>query len=315
MVEFLRVNGVSKKVGDHQILERIGFAQRNFQKLAIAGETGSGKSTLLKIIAGLDQPSEGEVLFESIRVKGPAEQLVPGHPQIAYLSQHFELPKSLRVEQVLSYVNALNAAEADLLFEVCRIAHLLQRKTDQLSGGERQRIALARLLSTSPRLLLLDEPYSNLDIGHKTLLKEVVRDVTDRLQITCILVSHDPADTLAWADEIIVMKAGRILQQGPPMEIYRKPVDDYTAGLFGRYSILDGQTFPELLKMLGPAIVRPEAFEITTDNQGGQRGRIRHVHFLGGHSDLEIAMNGHIIFVRTDSTTFGKGDEVWVRLR
>jgi iron(III) transport system ATP-binding protein len=163
---------------------------------------------------------------------------VAGHPHVAYLSQQFDLPKFLRVEQVLDYVNSLSVNEAASIFSVCRIDHLLQRKTDQLSGGERQRIAIARLLVGRPTLLLLDEPFTNLDMVMKSLLKKVIDDIGKKLRITCIMVSHDPEDSLAWADEIMVLKNGKVIQQGTPHSIYREPVNEYVAGLFGAYNLI-----------------------------------------------------------------------------
>lgn len=216
-------------------LHNISFAQAVGQKLVLAGETGSGKSTLLKIIAGLVQPDSGQVAWQGDIVKGPKEQLVPGHPRIAYLPQYFELPKFLRVEQVLEYANKLSSTEAQRLFRICRIKHLLKRKTDELSGGERQRIALCRLLIGRPTLLLLDEPYSNLDMIVKGVLSQVIDDVSAKLTITCILVSHHPEDTLSWADHVMVLYKGRVVQQGKPQEIYRKPKNEYVAGLFRDY--------------------------------------------------------------------------------
>src|SRR5687767_484925 len=144
-MSLLSVSGISKQVDGGFLLQDISFTQRRYQRIAIAGETGSGKSTLLKIIAGLVQPDSGEVIFDGERVKGPAEKLVPGHHAIAYLSQDFDLPKFLTVEQALSYTNTISDSAATAIFEICRINHLLNRKTDQLSGGERQRIAIARL--------------------------------------------------------------------------------------------------------------------------------------------------------------------------
>ena len=225
----------------HVALPHIDFVQRKGSHLAVAGETGSGKSTLLKIIAGLTTPAAGTVFFQGVRVPGPLERLIPGEPGIAYLSQYFELWHHYKVEEVLAYSNDLSQEEADGLYRLCHIDHLLMRRTDQLSGGERQRIALARLLVHPPRLLLLDEPFSNLDMIHKRLLKKVIRDITERYDITCILVSHDPYDTLSWADELLILREGRIHQQGSPREVYSRPVDEYAAGLLGEYSLANGE--------------------------------------------------------------------------
>jgi ABC-type sugar transport system ATPase subunit len=216
------------------------------------------------------QPDTGEVLFENERVLGPEEKLIPGHPHIAYLSQYFELRNNYRVEEILAMANKMSDKEAQTIYEVCRISHLLKRRTDQLSGGEKQRIATARLLIASPKLLLLDEPYSNLDMVHKTILKSVIRDIGEKLSITCLMISHDPLDTLSWADEIIVMKDGQIIQQGTPKQIYTEPANEYTAGLFGKFNLISPihlKAFTGLqgIEMNGKNIfVRPESFKIVT---------------------------------------------------
>ena len=249
-------------------LENIKFTLQKNQRLAIAGETGSGKSTLLRIIAGLAAPinapeppkpaattapeppkpaaanapaaKQGAVFFEGEKVTPPQERLIPGQPGIAYLSQHFELWHNYRVAEVLDYINDLEPADAQNLYHLCHIDHLLNRRTDQLSGGERQRIALARLLVHPPRLLLLDEPFSNLDMIHKRTLKAVLQKVTKAYGITTILVSHDPYDTLTWADKIIVLRDSHIVQQGPPRQVYEHPANEYVAGLLGDYTLANG---------------------------------------------------------------------------
>ena len=225
----------------HVALKKIDFTLRKSRRLAVVGETGSGKSNLLKIIGGLATPAEGTVWFEGRRVLGPLERLIPGEPGIAYLSQHFELWHNYHVEEVLSYANDLSPEEAAELYRLCHIDHLLQRRTDQLSGGERQRIALARLLVHPPRLLLLDEPFSNLDMIHKRILKKVIADSGVRFGITCILVSHDPHDILPWAHELLVLRDGKLIQQGSPLEVYSRPINEYTAALLGDYTTDNGQ--------------------------------------------------------------------------
>lgn len=319
-MSLLRVSEVSLQENNKFALQDISFTLEKFQKLAIAGETGAGKSTLLQIIAGLLQPETGEVYFEDKIVRGPADKLVPGHPAIAYLSQQFELPQFLRVEQVLRYANKLSAEQARTLYDVCRINHLITRKTNQLSGGERQRIALAKLLLASPTLLLLDEPYSNLDRVHKNILKAVIHDLGEKLGITCILISHDPHDTLSWADEIMVLKAGQLIQRGKPEQIYRQPADEYAASLFGDYNLITGEQVAVFSKLAGveakgeSIVIRPEELKITTEGSTSLAGKVVEARFFGSYSELEVALADTTVMVKTDAHGIAPGTEVSISL-
>lgn len=312
-MSFLQVTDLVKQGKKDFVLNGISFVLPQFHRLAIAGETGSGKSTLLKIIAGLIQPDSGSVVLDGERILGPAEKLVPGHHSIAYLSQHFELPHSLRVGQTLEYANALSTENAELIYQVCRIDHLLQRRTDELSGGERQRIAIARLLVASPRLLLLDEPYSNLDMVRKTTLKQVIVDVGQQLGISCILVSHDPDDTLPWADEIIIMKGGEVVQKGTPSDVYNSPVNEYAAGLLGRFSVIDGGMFLQN-SQTEKLFVRPEGFEITANEKGASSGVVMESLFMGSHYELNVSWNDQEIVIRSYKS-YPAGEIVFFKLK
>lgn len=320
---FLQVSSVFKQGNKGFTLHNISFDQKRLSRIAIAGETGSGKSTLLKIIAGLVQMDAGEVLFEGKKVKGPYDQLVAGHSEIGYLSQHFELPGFLRVEETLPYTSAVPSNEAEEIYKVCRIDHLLKRKTDELSGGERQRVALARILVNWPDLLLLDEPFSNLDMAHKNILKSVVEDISNRLEITCMMASHDPTDTLSWADEIIVMCNGEIVQKDSPETIYRKPKDVYVAGLFGKYNLVPKT---KLKKMTGlnsmPIILkggsqnvltRPEQWLVSKDLTG-EKGTVERVSFFGSYYELEVSAFDTFITVRADNGDYKIGENITVSL-
>jgi ABC-type sugar transport system ATPase subunit len=317
-MSLLQVAGISKKKDNDFLLKDISFKQERFQKIAIAGETGSGKSTLLKIIAGLIQPDAGEVIFGQHRVEGPEEKLLPGHPSIAYLSQHFELRNNYRVEEILEMANKMSVAEAEIIFEVCQVDHLLKRRTDQLSGGEKQRIALARLLITKPQLLLLDEPFSNLDMLHKQTMKAVINNIGDRLKITSILISHDPLDTLSWADEILVMKGGQVIQQGKPHEIYTKPIDEYVGGLFGKYTLLQSPEAKLLFEELGlvnnekKIFIRPEDFKIVDKDHQAVKGIVNRVNYFGSYYEIEVSLEGDIINMKSEGNNLTKGDTIYI---
>lgn len=311
----LKVSAIEKKEENDFVLKNISFEQEALQNLAIAGATGSGKTTLLKIIAGLIQPSGGEILFEGQRVKGPDEKLLPGHPKIGYLSQHFELRNHYRVKEILEMSNQFSWHDAELIYQVCRIDHLLNRWTHQLSGGEKQRIALAKVLVSSPKFLLLDEPYSNLDAIHKNILKSVISDIDELLKITAILVSHDPADVLSWADEIIILKDGKIIQKGTSHEVYHKPVDDYAAALFGKYNVLTkdiAQLFELSQNENAFPFLRPEQFQITDEKKAAVEGVINRVSFLGSFYQVEVNVKDNIITINT-MRKYNQGDKIFIR--
>ncbi|OGX86954.1 ABC transporter ATP-binding protein [Hymenobacter glacialis] len=320
-MELLSVSGISLAERGQEVLQSISFTQQAGQKLALVGESGTGKSTLLQVIAGLIQPSAGTVLVQGQRVRGPADTLLPGHPGVAYLTQTSELPHSLRVEQVLRYANKQPPADAQSLYQLCRIDHLLARRTDQLSGGEQQRVALARLLLSTPQLLLLDEPYSNLDRTHKQVLQQVIADVSSRLGITTLLVSHDSADILSWADSILVLRKGHIVQQDTPERIYYQPANEYTAALFGDYSLVRG-TDRQALKPVSARraaatvlLVRPEQFQLKSVKKGNLRGIVRSVQFFGSYYELEVELPESIVRVRAEKDAHRPGTAVSVCLK
>jgi ABC-type sugar transport system ATPase subunit len=307
-MSFLTASNIYKKENENFAIKITSFTQKRFQKIAIAGETGSGKSTLLKIIAGIITPDSGEVLFINERIKKvPEEKLIPGQAGIAYLSQHFELRNNYRVEELLAYTNTLREKDSANLYKICRIDHLLKRRTDQVSGGEKQRIALARLLVSSPKLLLLDEPFSNLDMIHKTILKSVINDVCEKLKTTCILVSHDPADTLSWADEIFIMKDGEIIQHGSSAQIYSQPVNEYAAALFGKYNLINSgnNSIPKLPGIINndkKIFIRPEYFKIVNEEINSAKGKVEQIIFFGNYYEIIVLLEdkSSIIIHATD---------------
>jgi len=351
-MSLLEVRNISRFDGRNQVLKDISFDQQHRQKLAIAGETGSGKSTLVKIIAGYIQPDNGSVVYRGERVLGPLEKLIAGHPKIGYLSQHFELRNNYIIDDLLDYSNKLTRPEADKIFQVCQIDHLLRRKTTQLSGGEKQRVALARILVTNPSLLILDEPYSNLDLIHRHVIKKVIEDLSEEFDITCTLISHEPEDVLSWANELIIIKDGSIVSKGSPKELYENSPDLYTAGLLGTYYVLNEQNKKELgindakhsdnisvanikedyitdgsadKKNIKSTVFRPEHFIICKDvEEAGSstpsssnfiNAEITGVNYYGHYYEYILSANGQRISCYTNDEKYNKGSFVKIRLR
>lgn len=307
------------KIGEKGFtLSDIHLQMEQFQRIAIAGETGSGKTTLMKIIAGLIQPDDGIATFEGGKIMGPNDQLIPGHKGIAFLSQHFDLPQHLRIEQVMEYANELPADEAAQIIKICDINHLMKRKTHQLSGGEKQRIAIAKLLVNRPKLMLLDEPFSNLDPIHKEQLKALFDRLEKELSISFIMVSHDSQDTLSWADYIYVMKEGKIVQSGEPNAVYYEPGNEYVAGILGKYN----KVRQKLVKfdqqdLFGEQFryIRPQQLQIVPRRKCMWKGVIQKITFYGTHYEVKVETSEGIIWLYTSWLKQKEGDQIGINLR
>ena len=226
--------------GGQSILKDISFALPQGEHLAVMGESGCGKSTLLKAIYGLIDV-QGSIYFCENRVWGPSRQLVPGYVAMKYLAQDFGLgPYHTVAENVGKFVSNL-----DLDYKKERVAELLslvgmqdfaQRKALDLSGGEKQRVALAMALAQEPQLLLLDEPFSQVDNFRKNELQRTLFAYLKERGISCVVATHDGKEALSFADKTLIMKGGELLHFGDTLTVYAQDTDYYTASLFGEVS-------------------------------------------------------------------------------
>lgn len=223
----------------------ISIAKGSF--VAIVGESGSGKSTLLKLIYGLLTPDTGEVLFKGKHVDGPLERLIPGHDRMKMVTQDFNLNTYAKVydniASMLSNADLKSKRQKTMeMMEFLRIDKLANKRVVELSGGEQQRVAIARAIITEPEVLLMDEPFSQLDAVLKSLLRADLRNLSKNLGITIIIVSHDPVDGLSLADELIVLKDGSLIEKGEPFKLYNFPKDIYTAKLLADCNVLNNES-------------------------------------------------------------------------
>ncbi len=314
----LTIQHLSKAWAEEKVVDDISFSVQPSEQLAIVGETGSGKTTLLKMMGGLLQPDAGSIFLGSKKVPGPDEVLIPGHKKIRYLSQHFELRNNYRVYEIMDMANKIDQAEADKIINICRVAHLQNRWSDELSGGEKQRIALARVLIASPQVLLLDEPFSNLDAAHKKTMQGVLRDLSKQMQITSILVSHDAADILSWADNVLVMQKGKLLQKAAPQDIYYHPLNEYVAALTGDYNkITIGHALhPGAIEGPGeqPLLVRPQHIRLLPAGETGVKGIVQRVLFMGSHFITEVSLGDHTILSLSSNQHFVAGTPVSLQI-
>ena len=317
---FIQINNVSKRNNGNLAIDAINCYINLNKRVGIIGETGSGKSTLLKLIAGLYQSDDGEIYYNNKRVLGPDEKLIPGDPKIAYLSQHFELRNNYQIWDILSFENLLTDNEAEELYQLCKIDHLYNRWTDELSGGEKQRIALAKLLITRPELLLLDEPFSNLDNQNKMIIHEVLNDLVNNYGISCVMVSHDTSDILSWSDELIVMQNGSIIQHDETKKVYNSPENHYVAGLLGDFqlisnnSIIYKQLTPEFSNPEKLLFIRPHYFDTHHENLSVNliSGIVKAIHYKGFYSIIETEVEEEVLRISTLNNNLQKGAALYL---
>lgn len=219
-------------------IHHISFELEKGKIYVILGESGSGKSTLLKSIYGLIQLDEGHILCEGGLVLGPTEKLIPGHPKMKMVTQDAELNTFATVyDNIAAQFPNTNLEEkhqkTEEIIQILRLQHLKKHPIKNLSGGEQQRVALAKAMVTQPPILLLDEPFSQLDTLLKNQLRTDILHLKSVFNTTIILVSHDPSDAYFLADEVLILKDGYLQQKNTVTAIKNHPQNSYIAKLFG----------------------------------------------------------------------------------
>lgn len=251
------------------------------EMISILGQSGAGKSTLLRLLAGLEQVSEGRIEFEGKPLPGPQEKLIAGHEAIALVHQDFKLAHATSVELNIRQMlrgrgvsDSLIQQRSRQAIQLCGLERLKERKVETLSGGEKQRLSIARAWVTQPKVLLLDEPFSNLDSLHKDALSITLKNI-HQLGVTVLWVTHDAEDALGIADKVWVMKKGKIVQKGSPQALYEQPKNAYVAQLTGYVSEWESEGSIHLM--------RPEHWNVEAKQQAAYFPiTIKESRYLGG---------------------------------
>jgi iron(III) transport system ATP-binding protein len=239
----LDVRGVTKRYGATVALNGVTLQVATGSRTAIVGPSGSGKTTLLRLIAGFDVPDAGQVILDgAVMADGP--EAVPAYRRgVGVVMQDGALFPHLSIAENIGFgldraAPGRAARIADLIRMVELDAAMLDRRPDALSGGQQQRVALARALAREPRLMLLDEPFSALDTGLRASTRRMVASLLAEAGITAILVTHDQAEALSFADQLVVMANGTVCQAGPPHDLYLRPSSPMVATFLGEAVIL-----------------------------------------------------------------------------
>jgi ABC-type Fe3+/spermidine/putrescine transport system ATPase subunit len=321
---FLQAIAVSKIYpGKHQAgVKKTDIVIQPGKITAIIGESGSGKSTLLRLLYGLLSPDEGVVEFKGERIWGPEEKLIPGHDAMKMVTQHTDdLNLFAKVwDNVAAMLPAtdLNAKQqkTEQVLKQLNMAAMADKRVADLSGGEKQRVAIARAIITRPQVLLLDEPFNQVDTSFREGLQHDIRQIVKEIGLTVIMVSHDPAEVLSMADELIVLKQGEIIEHGTPKALYQYPQNLYTAQLLSNCSILTAAEG----KLCGisitkeHAVIYPEWIKLKLITKT-KNWVVRQVLFKGFYEDLILEQNGTLLrVVNEESGKYAEGDKVAVRV-
>jgi len=318
----IQLNQVSKSYAGNPLAGvadmDIRIAQGEF--VAVLGESGSGKSTLLKLIYGLLSPEKGEILFKGKRVLGPHEQLIPGHEKMKLIAQDFNLNTYAKVYENIACMLSNTDLEAKKrktweTMEFLRIDHLAERRTVDLSGGEQQRVAIARALVTQPEVLLLDEPFSQVDVMMRKQLRADLKRLSTQLGITLILVSHDPFDGLSLADQLLVIRNGKLLQNDHPKQIVQQPVNAYVAELLLEANILSPV---EAENWLAIALNEDQRlavypYELSLAEEGIP-AEVKQVRYQANSDELEVKAGALSLTLTVPSGQVKVGDEVFLKI-
>lgn len=304
----LELSALSKRFGATRVIDDVNLDVREGEFVALLGPSGCGKTTTLRLIAGFEAADSGTINISGRLVSGKGKHLPPEKRRVGMVFQDYALFPHLTVGQNVGYGlprgSAIRIAE---LLTLVGLEGTEKRLPHQLSGGQQQRVALARALAPRPEIILLDEPFSNLDPAIRSRLREEVREILKRAGATAVLVTHDQEEALSLADRIAVMFAGSIAQYASPEELYHRPNSRDVAAFVGDASFLRADAAGTIAstsiglatlaeKLVGPVdlLLRPEMISVSTS--GSPNAEITARRFFGHHQllILEVANGLHV---------------------
>ena len=300
----LVVKNISFTYIENPVIENISFEIAKGQNIAVIGESGCGKSTLLKLLYGLYDLDNGEILYNEERILGPKYNLIPGEDYIKYLAQDFDLmPYTTVEENVGKFLSNIykdkKKARVQELLEMVEMTDFAKVKAKYLSGGQQQRVALARVLALEPEILLLDEPFSQIDSFRKNSLRRNLFNYFKKKQITCIIATHDSTEALSFSDETIVLQKGKLLAKGSSRELYDFPPSLYVASLFGEVNELKQSNFMDIEGTDETLLLYPHQLKVVED--GKFKAIAKQCYFKGSHYLVKAAFDRKAVFFEHNS--------------
>jgi sulfate transport system ATP-binding protein len=328
----IAVRGLHKQFGDFTAVHDVHFDIEKGKLIGLLGPSGGGKTTILRMLAGLERPDGGDIIFHGQKVN----HLPPQERGIGFVFQNYALFKHMTVFENIAFGLSVQkkskaeiAARALEMIELIGLRGLGNRYPHQLSGGQRQRVAFARALAPQPQLLLLDEPFAAIDAKVRKELRTWLKDMISKVGVTSIFVTHDQEEAVEVADEIMIMNAGRLEQKGTPWDVYKQPQTSFVAGFIGDANLITDptrlkgfqtsiQTLPSAAKD-AKAYIRPEYIEIGREHEisalpAAETGIVRHIQFRGNawHVEIELGNERLVAHHSLEKEPLQLGDQVHV---
>jgi putrescine transport system ATP-binding protein len=347
---YVRIEGVRKEFDGFVAVDDVSLSIRKGEIFALLGASGCGKSTLLRMLAGFEKPTAGEIILD-----GQSMNNIPPYDQaVNMMFQSYALFPHMTVEQNVAFGPNQKkmpkdevARRVEEMLALVQMSKFAKRKPHQLSGGQQQRVALARAVATSPKLLLLDEPMAALDKKLRSQMQIELVNIVERLNVTCIMVTHDQEEAMTMAHRVAVMDAGRICQVGTPDEIYEQPNSRFTAEFIGSVNLFEGrigEDETDHVTIISPQMdapiyvghgitgydgmsvsfaIRPEKVHIGKDEPAQKynkvRGVIEEIAYFGSHSVYHVRLPSgakvlcnFVNMKRWASENFTWNDVVWL---
>ena len=314
-----KFENLTKKFGEVVAVENLNLNIEDGEFITLVGPSGCGKSTTLRLLAGLEKPTSGSIYIDEKKI----DHLPPQKRELSMVFQSYALFPHMNVEANISFGLKIKKRSAEektkkikWALKLLGLSGLEKRIPRELSGGQRQRVALGRALVLEPKILLLDEPLSNLDAKLRLKMRTELKRLHKRIKTTILYVTHDQAEAMTLSDRLAVMKDGMILQLGSPQEIYSQPADLFTAGFIGSppMNFLPGELFPFISEKDIIAGVRPEDWDISLKPiPEGIKGNTTVTETLGSDEYLYVEVEDTLVAVRLKpGTEIRENRPIWL---
>ena len=312
------IKHVTKAFGDNVVLKEFNETFQDGEFITLLGPSGCGKTTMLRIIAGFEKPTTGELYIDDQLVSGGKTFIPPEKRSIGMVFQSYAVWPHMNVYDNVAYpLTIKKTPKAEIrksvehVLEIVHLSQYAQRFPNQLSGGQQQRVALARALVAAPKLLLLDEPLSNLDAKLRESMRFEIKEIQRQLGITVVYVTHDQTEAMAMSDRIFLINRGVVQQCGTPEEIYNRPANQFVADFLGKVDFFKGEArdgriyFPGMANQSVPydgprtgkveVAIRPE--NIFFSPEGELAGTLQAQYYLGDVDDCRVRVGDTLVRV------------------